>query len=373
MRQMIKVLFLIHDLGQGGAEKVLVNLVNHLDKKRFDVTLVTLFAGGVNEQFLDETIHYHSVLKKIVPGNSKIMKLFSPEKLHSICIKEKYDIEISFLEGPSARIISGCTEKNTKLISWIHCEQATKKQIAAAFRNFSEAERCYRKFDKNVFVAEGLRKVFCEWVNVKNKSCVLYNAIDTEKIRKLKDEEIGIPLKRTFSMIAVGSLKKIKGYDRLLKIAKRLYDEKRLFHLYILGIGPMEKEIRSFISREELNEYVSLLGYDTNPYKYIARSDVFVCSSYSEGFSTATIEALITGTPVCTVEVAGMKEILGNGEYGLITKNTEEELYKGIKKLMDDEEQLEFYREKATERGKQFSLEKSVGAVEQFLEECEKE
>lgn len=373
MQKMIKVLFLIHDLGQGGAEKVLVNLVNHLDKKKFDVTLAVLFAGGVNEQFLDDTVRYYSVFQKMIPGNSRIMKLFSPKTLHSICIKEKYDIEISYLEGPSARIISGCTEKNTKLISWIHCEQATKKQIAASFRNFAEAERCYKKFDKNVFVAESLREGFCNCVDVKSKSCVLYNAIDTEKIRKLKVEETEIDLKKMFKMIAVGSLKKVKGYDRLLKIAKRLRDENKQFHLYILGIGPMEQEIRSFVLRERLEEYISLLGYDTNPYKYIAKCDVFVCSSYSEGFSTATIEALITGTPVCTVDVSGMREILGNSEYGLITENTEDGIYEGIKRLMDHEEELEFYRKRAVKRGSQFALDKSVEAVERLLEECEKE
>lgn len=60
---MIKVLFLIHDLGQGGAEKVLVNLVNNIDKTKFSVTVVSLFSGGVNEQFLNEDVGYRSIFK----------------------------------------------------------------------------------------------------------------------------------------------------------------------------------------------------------------------------------------------------------------------------------------------------------------------
>ena len=107
----IKILFLIHDLGHGGAEKVLVNLVNNLDYERFDVTVVALFAGGVNEQFLNPNINYRTVFSKTFPGNSKIMKIFSPKQLHKMIIKGEYDIEISYLEGPCARIISGCSKK----------------------------------------------------------------------------------------------------------------------------------------------------------------------------------------------------------------------------------------------------------------------
>ena len=77
-----KILFLIHDLGQGGAEKVLINLVNHMDCMKFDISVVSLFGGGVNEQFLSPEIHYRAVFPKIIPGNSKLMKLFSPKFLH---------------------------------------------------------------------------------------------------------------------------------------------------------------------------------------------------------------------------------------------------------------------------------------------------
>ncbi len=94
----LKVLFLIHDLGQGGAEKVLVNLVNQLDLSRFDVTVEALFAGGVNEQFLRPEVHYVTVYNRTMPGNSHFMKLLSPERLHKKYVKEQYDIEAAYLE-----------------------------------------------------------------------------------------------------------------------------------------------------------------------------------------------------------------------------------------------------------------------------------
>ena len=95
---------------------------------------------------------------------------------------------------------------------------------------------------------------------------------------------------------------------------------------------------------------------------------MFVCASYAEGFSTAATEALIVGTPVCTVEVSGMKEMLGeNNEYGLVVENNEEALYQGIKKLLDAPELLKHYKKKAEERGKMFSTEKTVRVVEVML------
>lgn len=96
---MKKILFLIHDLGQGGAEKVLVNLVNNMDTTKFDISVMALFGGGVNEQFLAPHVHYRTVFPKAFPGNSHLMKLLTPMQLHRLCVKERYDIEVSYLES----------------------------------------------------------------------------------------------------------------------------------------------------------------------------------------------------------------------------------------------------------------------------------
>ena len=169
-------------------------------------------------------------------------------------------------------------------------------------------------------------------------------------------------------MIAVGTLKESKGYERLLRIVKRLKDENYHIKLYILGIGPLEDKIRKFIKDNDLEDTVFLLGYQTNPYKFVARSDLFVCASFAEGFSTATTEALILGVPVCTVEVSGMKEMLGtNNEFGIITENNEEALYKGITSLLDNPQKLEYYRKQAEIRGKQFETKNTVEKVENMF------
>lgn len=84
-----KILFMIHDLSVGGAEKVLVNLVNNMDADKYDITVISLFGGGVNEQFLKTHIHYQSIYMKTIPGNSKLMKILTPEQLHKKYIKEE--------------------------------------------------------------------------------------------------------------------------------------------------------------------------------------------------------------------------------------------------------------------------------------------
>lgn len=366
---MIKILFLIHDLGQGGAEKVLVNLVNNMDRSKFDISVTALFGGGVNERFLAPDIHFRAVFPKEVPGNSKLMKLLTPAQLHRMCVKEHYDIEVSYLEGPSARVISGCKDANTKLVSWLHVEQHTMERLSGSFRNEREARECYDRFDQTVCVSQYVHDDFCRILNFQNPCRVLYNTVESEKIlANANDAAPELMDDGKIRLMAVGTLKESKGYMRLLSIIKRLRDERYPVYLYILGIGPLQQEMERFIQANNLQEAVTLLGYQTNPYKYVSKCDLFVCASFAEGFSTAATEALIVGTPVCTVEVSGMKEMLGeHNEWGVVTENSEEALYQGIKDLLDHPDKLAHYKEKAIERGKTFNTENTVRAVEKML------
>lgn len=365
---MKSVLFLIHDLGQGGAEKVLVNLVNNMDRKKFNISVMALFGGGINEQFLAPDIKYYCIFPKQIPGNSHLLKLFSPKQLHSMFIKDHYDIEIAYLEGPAARIISGCDDSDTKLLSWVHCTMMSSKDVAESFRSRKEAEKCYNKMHQMIFVSEGVRCAFLNNCIYKGKTEVIYNTIESSKILKLAQEEVAGLITDKKRLVAVGSLKAVKGFDRLLRIIKRLRDDNYPVYLYLLGVGPMQKSLEQYIAENSLENNVSLLGYQTNPYKYVSKCELFICSSYSEGFSTAVTESLIVGTPVCTVEVSGMKEMLGNNnEYGIITKNDENDLYLELRKLLDDPSILEHYKLRARKRGEIFRTEQTVSDVEKML------
>lgn len=369
MKDKKRILFMIPSLATGGAEKVLVNLVNNMDADKFQITVLTLFDGGINRQFLKPWIKYRTCFLHAIRGNSHLLKMASPERLYRRFIKEKYDILVSFLEGPTARVISGCTDSDAKLVSWIHVEQHNIKKLAQAFRSEKEARNCYDRFDRTVCVSQFVHDDFCEILNFKKSCSVFYNTIESKKVREQSLEDAPEVLnEEKIKLVAVGTLKESKGYERLLRIVKKLVEEGFGIHLYILGVGPLETKMKSYVDDNKLTDSVSLLGYETNPYRIVSKCDLFVCASYSEGFSTAATEALIVGTPVCTVEVSGMKEMLGeDNEYGLVTENNDDALFYGIRQLVTNPELLCHYKKMALLRGRTFNTEETVSAVEKML------
>lgn len=367
---MTKVLFLIPNLAHGGAEKVLVNLANNMDKTKFDVTVQTLFDVGVNRQYLNSDVKYIGGFKRMPRGNTYVMKLFSPEKLYKHFIRDNYDIIVSYLEGPTARILSGCTNTNTKLVSWIHIEQHTKELASKSFRSYKEALDCYSKFDRTVCVSDTVKDDFESIFDTKKPVEVLYNTNESEKIKKLSDEKADDVdfSKDTINIISVAKIVPSKGYDRLMKIHKKLIEENIKSHIYILGIGEEKEKYEKYLAENNLTDTFTFLGYRDNPYKYVKKADLYVCSSRREGFSTAVTEALIVGTPVVSTNCSGAYELLGeNNEYGIVTENNEDALYEGIKKMLTTPDLLDAYAAKAKERGKAFSTEKTVKAVEEML------
>lgn len=366
---MIKVLFMIPNLGHGGAEKVLINLVNHMDLEKFQITIMALYDEGVNKQFLSSDIEYKACFKKSFTGIGHLLKLFTPQFLYKHLVRDEYDIVISYLEGQTARIISGCNEPNTKKVCWIHRTMTELKDASRMFRSVEESIRSYQSFDKIVSVSEDVQKSFMNIYNICDKGIVLYNTNQSELICEKADEKIDINVFKNdeIKICAIGSLIPLKGFGRLINIHKRLIECNINIHTYILGEGPDREQLETQIISNNLQDSISLLGYQENPYKYLSRCDVFVCSSYSEGFSTAATEALICGVPVVTTNVSGMKELLSDSMAGIITDNSEEALYKGLKKFLL-EDQIDYYKSMAKLRGSLFSTKSTVGKVESFLE-----
>ncbi|MEE0059287.1 MAG: glycosyltransferase [Acutalibacteraceae bacterium] len=367
---MKKVLFFIPTLGQGGAEKVLVNLVNNMDKSKYDVTVQVLFDGGVNTQFLNKDVKYKYVFKKILRGHVKLFKLFSPQALYKMFVKDKYDIAVAYLEGITSRIISGCNDEETKTVSWIHIEQTTMENLATAFRSADEAKKCYESFDNVICVSEYVQKDFTGILDFSKHTEVLYNTNETEQIVEKSKEQAPIKTDDEYiNICAMGTLCPRKGFDKLARIHKRLLDEGIKQRVYVLGRGAYKSTLEAIIKENNIEDTFLLMGYDTNPYKYLRACDLFVCSSEAEGFSTVVTESLIVGTPVVTTRCSGMEEQLGyNNEYGIVTDNNEQALYEGIKEMLTTEGYLEKYAEKALERGKSFNKEITVRAVEAMLE-----
>ncbi len=363
------VLFLIPSLGGGGAERVLVNLANNLDKTKYKVTVQTLFDVGVNRNFLNEDIEYIAGFKRQFPGNTKMFKLFSPETLYRKIVKKRYDIAVSYLEGPSARIIAGCPYKDTKKVSWIHVEQLSERALSHSFRSLGEARKCYGSFDATVCVAETVKQDFLQLSKIEHPCTVLYNTNEDEKILALSDEAVeDIRFSDNINVISIGRLRYEKGYDRLIKVHKRLLDEGFRHNIYVLGTGTEEERLTRLIEDYGVKDTFHLLGFKENPYKYVKQADLFVCSSRREGFSTAVTESLIIGTPVVSTCCSGAYELLGDSdEYGIVTENSEEGIFAGMREILSGGN-LEYYKGKAVERGKFFSKENTVKVVENLFD-----
>lgn len=370
MTKQKKILFLIHDLGHGGAERVLVNLVNHMDKTKFDITVQTMFDVGIYKDKLDSSVRYIGGLKRYFRGNTLVFKLFSPKFLYKKYVKEKYDVIVSYLEGPSARIVSGCTDKDTKLISWIHIEQKNIDYASKVFRSKNEAKACYGKFDKIICVADTVKQDFLSIFDVKNPVEVLYNTVETDVIKQKSEEKVddNVFSNESVNLISVAKLTYTKGYDRLVNITKRLITEGINVHTYIVGKGEEKSRLEEQIRENGIENNWTFVGFKTNPYKYVKNADLYVCSSRKEGFSTAVTESLIVGTPVVSTDCSGAKELLGyNNEYGIVTENNEESLYLGLKEMLTKPNLLASYKQKAEERGKKFNTKETVEAVENML------
>ena len=250
-----KIIFLIPNLKHGGAEKVLVNLVNNLNTEKFDITIQTLFDVGVHKKSIAPHIKYRSFLPFEFRGNSYLFKLFSAKFWWNLIVKDTYDYAVSYLEGPTSRILSGCTDKNTKKIAWLHTELGTPKLAAQGFASIKEATNAYNSFDKIVAVSQNIKNCFMQQIELNQDLDILYNTNETEQIV----EKSLLPINNNRfiidnipSICSVSKLMKIKGFDRLLNVHRRLLNEGLTHKVYILGIGEEQGFLESQITKYNL-------------------------------------------------------------------------------------------------------------------------
>ncbi len=330
-----KILFLIHDLQCGGAERVLVNLVNSLDQEKYDITVQTLFDVGMLRDGLNDNIHYIGGFKKMFRGNVTLTKLFTPKQLCKMLIKDDYDLVVSYLEGQCSRILSAYERKK---IAWIHTTFNTKEEAIAPFKSFDEAINCYSVFNKIACVSKMVEEKFNEHFELSNKTCVIHNLLDVDDIieKSTVSQSLISKSDNFYNIVSVGKLdNSIKGFDRIVRIHKHLLDDGINNKLYIIGDGKDKTKLEVLIEKLNVSESVILTGFVENPYKYVKKADLFVCSSHKEGYSTAVTEALVLGVPVISTDVSGARELIGNS-YGVVSQNSEDDLYASIKKFFSD-------------------------------------
>lgn len=376
---MKKVLFFLESLAGGGAEKVLTDIVCHLDKTKYDITVCTVTDGDVYEKCIAPVCRYRSFLKtadyraggiKKVLFWARIKLIYSlPAKVvYKHFFREHYDIEIAFIEGFATKIIAASPNSKSKKIAWVHTDLSQNSYADKYYSNLDEQRVAYKRFDRILCVSESVKEAFEQKLFSDASVCVQYNPVDEKYILQQAGEALSVQRPENGLLLGtVGRLEQQKGYPRLLKCAKRLRDEGHRFTLWIIGKGSQQEEFEQYVHENDLGDVVKLLGFHKNPYKYLNQCDAFICSSYAEGFSTAATESLILGKPVFTVECAGMQELIGDSDSGVIVPNTDEALYGLMEKLVSGQFDLAQYTQAAKKRRQDFSMSTRIAEIDNIL------
>ena len=380
MNTRTKIAFFNNNLYGGGAERILQTLLHNLSPERYDITLFGVVEEEYDTSIYPKYVTYKSLFKKGTTSSflhritSKIkgkldLKTYTSdtERFYREKVRERYDVEIAFIEGYSTRIVASSNNPESLKIAWVHIDLEANPWSQIAYTDITQEKNSYERIDHVVCVSQNVKEAFQRKFSVATPITVKYNPVDRKAILRKAQEPIKIsaPENQIPVLVTLGRLEEQKGYGRLVDCVSRLQKENIAFELWILGEGSQRTLLEDKINTLQLQSQVKLLGFKENPYPYLKKADIFVCSSYSEGFSTVVTEALILGKPIVTTNCSGMEELLGaTSQYGLITENSEEALYQGIKRLVTDKTLQLDYKEKSKQRGANFEIETTVHAIE---------
>lgn len=376
---MKKILFLNPWLAMGGLEKVLVNLANALSERGHEVTIKTIANESTLAKFLHPAVKYQVIPRKSfwlankVKGVWRVLnyenwfKYSSPRTLYNYYVKDEYDVEIAFFRGHSIKIISGSTNKRAKKLAWVHSDALYCKGLDDGFSNMQMAKRAYRKFDHIICVSQQAKESFAKVMGYAEKLRTIYNINPVREIQLAADEPMEIASNQ-FTIVAVGRLAELKGFDRLLEACALLNREGLVYTLWIVGDGGDRQKLAALAADYSL-ENVVFLGMQENPYKFIRAADLLVCSSRYEGYCLVVAEALILGTPVVSTRCTGPSEILADGEYGMLVDNSIEGIVDGLRAMMTNQELLRHYQQQAILRSPFFDSNNILDQIERLFDE----
>ncbi|MDR7831221.1 glycosyltransferase [Riemerella anatipestifer] len=375
-----KLLIRIGSLRHGGAEKVLVTFLKNLPPDKYEVDLLlNLYSGKylqevpswVNVLYLNKGEMITTNRLQDIPQKAfrviyqGILKKFPKLRYHFILKGKKYDIELAAIHGFRDEVLNSPLKQSKKII-WIHNDLRKTE-----FHNYTDDEiRKFFGYDKIMVISEYIQKDFeslAQSETEKNKIVRIYNPLDTQEIlNKSKVEELSKPMLPTF--VSVGTVFPQKGFDRLLKVHKRLLDEGLPHRVQILGDGYDFDNIQKLKTELGVDDTVDMLGFTDNPYPYFKNADFYILSSRYEGYPTVLFEAITLRKNIIATDVSGVREMLLDGELGFIVDNSEEGIYHGMKKALTNPQHFQTYQEKLKDYQMPFSLTNSVEKIMQILD-----
>lgn len=374
-----KILFAIESLAGGGAEKVLTTLVKNIDQTKFDITVLTVVKTGVYIEEVEKYCRIISILPDYQTLSNPISKMKYKmdykkiykedcEKTYRKYIKDEYDVEIAFVEGFVTKLVVASWNKQSKKYAWVHTDMIKNNHADANYTDREHQKNVYATYDSIFAVSEYVREVLLNKFGeqLREKTKIQYNPVDSQEIKKLALESIDDKYEKKIKFIAIGRFVRAKGFDRLLRVAKKLYQKEHEFEIWILGDGEERNEMEQYIKKNDMQDYFKLKGFKDNPYPYIKAADAFICSSRAEGFSTVATEALILNKPIFTTDCSGMKELFGAYQCGIICENSETGIYEMLSKVIEEND-FSKYVDQCKIRRNEFTIEKRMAEIEGVL------
>lgn len=283
------------DLGIGGIQKSVINLLNNLDYKKYNVDLYLLSKGEFFESLPKEVnvvMLKYNKLCKFLPFI--IMNLLTFKH-----IKKEYDVVIDF-NGYSNYLSSLVLKTKAKnKIMWVHNDYKEKKKYDKSFNLFYIfSKNKYKKFDNIVAVSEGAASSFEEITHVPCEY-IIQNYIDIEEINRKKEENVEFYVdEECVNICFLGRLVSQKGLESMLIKVRNILNNFKDFHLYIIGDGPLKDKLISEVEEANMYNYVTFLGNKKNPFPYLKKCDYLILNSKYEGQGMVALEALALGLEV---------------------------------------------------------------------------
>ena len=322
---MKKLIFFAYDLNVGGIEKALVELLKHIDYKKYEVTLVLEKKDG---PLLNEIPSCIKVMEYKVSNNKIVIvrKVCNLIKRISFIFKykNKFDYSCSYATYsiPGA-VLSKIASNNSSL--YVH------SAYELAFKNRDDYINFFNGlgvtgFKHIIFVSNESREYFNKvFTGVKTLTC--NNFINEDKIKEMSLESINLKKKAKFLFTFVGRLdESSKRITKLIKLIKYLKDCGISIELWIVGDGPDYNLYKDLVSKYKLESEITFVGMKSNPYPYIKKADYIILTSDYEGFPMVYNEAIILNTKILTTINISDDYISIPNNFGYIISKDEEKM-----------------------------------------------